>query len=110
MAQKKKKWVAFRTNTTVPAEVIGKTSNEKMQAGQPVLLPETYADHVIHEGFAVACDAPKKAEVADKVVEPQITPPAQEEPSGQTTTPGTDAADKEPTAALDLAPPAASAT
>ena len=60
MAQNQKKWVAFRTNATVPASVIGGERNQKMQVGQPVQLPASYADHVVHEGFATFCDAPKK--------------------------------------------------
>ena len=59
MAQPKKKWVAFRTNAIVPAAVIGANADRKMQVGQPVQLPATYADHVVHDGFAEFCDAPK---------------------------------------------------
>ena len=62
MAKSKKKWVAFRTNATVPAEVIGAEKDQKMQVGEPVLLPADYADHVVHEGFAEKSQAPKKSE------------------------------------------------
>ena len=60
MAQPKKKWVAFRTNATVPAEVMGEEVDQKMQVGEPVLLPAAYADHVVHDRFADFCEAPKK--------------------------------------------------
>lgn len=60
MAQPKKKWVAFRTNATVPAEVMGQEVDQKMQVGEPVLLPASYADHVVHDRFADFCEAPKK--------------------------------------------------
>ncbi|TDE34131.1 hypothetical protein [Antarcticimicrobium sediminis] len=61
MAQPKKKWVAFRTNATVPAEVMGEEVDQKMQVGEPVLLPASYADHVVHDRFADFCKAPKKS-------------------------------------------------
>lgn len=61
MAQSKKKWVAFKTNAAVPADVMGEKEDQKMQVGEPVQLPEAYADHVVHDGFAAFCDAPKKA-------------------------------------------------
>lgn len=60
MAQAKKKWVAFRTNATVPAAVTGDTEDRKMQVGAPVQLPADYADHVVHDRFADFCDPPKK--------------------------------------------------
>ncbi|KEP69655.1 hypothetical protein DL1_03280 [Thioclava dalianensis] len=66
MAQPKKKWVAFRTNTPVPAAVIGAKADQKMQAGQPVQLPAAYADHVVHDGFAEFCDAPKAPDLGPK--------------------------------------------
>lgn len=65
MAQAKMKWVAFRTNTTVPAAVIGAKKDQKLQVGKPVELPAAYADHVVHDRFADFCDpdeaGPKKA-------------------------------------------------
>ena len=61
MAQTKNKWVAFRTNITVPAAVIGEEKDRKMQVGKPVQLPAGYANHVVHDRFADFCDAPKKA-------------------------------------------------
>lgn len=60
MAQTRKKWVAFRTNAMIPASVVGGGKDRKMQAGEPVQLPEAYADHVVHDGFAVFCDALRK--------------------------------------------------
>lgn len=60
MAQSKKKWVAFKSNATVPADVLGEDEDQKMQVGEPVQLPEAYADHVVQDGFAAFCDAPKK--------------------------------------------------
>lgn len=61
MAQQKKKWVAFKTNAIVPGDVLGEAKDQKMQAGDPVQLPEGYAGHVVADGFASFCDAPKKA-------------------------------------------------
>lgn len=61
MAQSKKKWVAFKSNATVPGDVMGEDKDQKMQVGEPVQLPEAYADHVVQDGFAAFCDAPKKA-------------------------------------------------
>lgn len=60
MAQSKKKWVAFKSNATVPGDVMGEDKDQKMQVGEPVQLPEAYADHVVQDGFAAFCDAPKK--------------------------------------------------
>lgn len=60
MAQSKKKWVAFKSNATVPADVVGEKTDQKMRVGEPVQLPEAYADHVVQDGFAAFCDAPKK--------------------------------------------------
>lgn len=62
MAQSKKKWVAFKSNTTVPGNVMGEGKDQKIQVGEPVQLPEAYANHVVQDGFAAFCDAPKKAE------------------------------------------------
>lgn len=61
MAQTKKKWVAFKSNATVPGDVLGEDKDQKMQVGEPVQLPDAYADHVVQDGFAELCDAPKKA-------------------------------------------------
>lgn len=61
MAQTKKKWVAFKSNATVPGAVMGEKEDQKMQVGEPVQLPEAYANHVVQDGFASFCDAPKKA-------------------------------------------------
>ena len=60
MAQNPRKWVVFRTNATVPASVLDAYKDQKMQVGKPVKLPATYADHVVHEGFADFCYAPEK--------------------------------------------------
>lgn len=60
MAQSKKKWVAFKSNTTVPGSVLGEGSDQKMQVGKPIQLPEAYANHVVQDGFAAFCDPPKK--------------------------------------------------
>ena len=55
-----KKWVAFRTNATIPANILGEKEDRKVQVGEPVLVPTEYADHVIHDKFADASAAPKK--------------------------------------------------
>lgn len=60
MSKTKKKWVKFRTNATIPAKVTGDKKDHKMRVGEAVQLPGDYADHVVHDGFAVFCDAPKK--------------------------------------------------
>lgn len=61
MAQSRKKWVAFKSNATVPGDVMGEGKDQKMQVGEPVQLAESYADHVVQDGFAAFCDAPKKS-------------------------------------------------
>lgn len=93
MAQSKKKWVAFKTNATVPADVLGEKDDQKMQVGQPVQLPEAYADHVVHEGFAEFCEAPDqksspkkspaKKPASKKPVEPTEAEKAAAEKAGQ---------------------------
>lgn len=65
MAQKKK-WVAFKSNATVPADVLGAENDQKMNVGEPVQLPEGYANHVVQDGYAAFCDAPKKKPAAKK--------------------------------------------
>lgn len=60
MARTKKIWVKFKSNSTVPADVLGAEKDEKMQACEPVSLPEKYALHVIGLQIAEKCDAPKK--------------------------------------------------
>ena len=57
----KKKWVAFRTNATIPKAVLGLDENKKVNAGEPIQVPTEYADHVVHDRFAEFCDAPKRA-------------------------------------------------
>ena len=66
MAREKKKWVAFRTASIIPGKVLGEDKDRKMAIGAPVQLPASYADHVIHDGFAYACDAPKKVATDQK--------------------------------------------
>lgn len=60
MANSKKKWVAFRTNAIIPAEIAGAGRDKKVQAKTPVLLPAAYADHVVHDKFAEFCKPPAK--------------------------------------------------
>lgn len=55
----KKKWVAFRTNAIIPAAILGKDKDEKVNAGAPVHLPADYADHVVSDHFADPCEPPK---------------------------------------------------
>jgi len=61
MATAKKKWVAFRTNATIPAAVTGEDADLKVNIGAPIALPEAYADHVVHDRFADFCEPPKKS-------------------------------------------------
>ncbi|TRD16960.1 hypothetical protein [Palleronia caenipelagi] len=59
MAQSKMKWVACLSNLTVPAAVLGADEDQKMQTGVPVQLPRAYADHLIADRLAEACEAPE---------------------------------------------------
>lgn len=61
MAREKMKWVAFRTNAIIPAQVSGGDQDRKVGVGEPVQVPEGYAAHVVHDRFADECAAPKKA-------------------------------------------------
>lgn len=56
----KKKWVAFKTSAIIPKDVLGQDKDKKVSAREPVQLPGEYADHVVHDGFAERCDAPKR--------------------------------------------------
>lgn len=60
MASSKKKWVAFRSNATVPGDVLGAEHDLKAQAGEAIQLPAAYADHVVADRFAEFCDPPGK--------------------------------------------------
>lgn len=60
MATAKKAWVAFRTNAIIPASVLKTEEDKKVNAHEPVQVPEDYAEHVVHERFAVKSKAPKK--------------------------------------------------
>ena len=69
MPTPKKKWITFRGNSTVPGEVLGKEKDQKQQAGEPVLLPSSYADHVVGMRLADFCDAPKKKSAPAKPIQ-----------------------------------------
>ena len=69
MANVKKKWVAFKGNSTIPAAMAGEKKNLKVQSGEPVQVLAFYADSVVQDGIAEHCDAPKKTAVAKKPVE-----------------------------------------
>ncbi|MEH6521219.1 hypothetical protein [Sulfitobacter sp.] len=60
MASVKKKWVAFKGNSTIPADVVGEEEDLKVQAGEAVLVTVAYAKHVVADGFADYTDAPAK--------------------------------------------------
>lgn len=60
MARAKKKWVAFFGATRIPGEVAGVELGVKVQPRVPVQVTESYAKHVVDDGFAEYCDAPKK--------------------------------------------------
>lgn len=64
MTTAKKKWVTFKGNSTVPASVLKEEEEKKVNAGEPILLPGDYADHVIALRIAAECAAPKKAPAA----------------------------------------------
>lgn len=61
MAQENKKWVMFKSTARIPGEILGLDEDKRAQPGQPIQLPESYADHVVADGFAVESEAPKKA-------------------------------------------------
>jgi hypothetical protein len=60
MASVKKKWVAFKGNSTIPADVVGEEEDLKVQAGEAVLVTVGYAKHVVDDGFAKYTVAPAK--------------------------------------------------
>lgn len=60
MAQKKKKWVLFKSTTTIPADVAGEKEDKSVPKGEKGNLPEGYAEFLISSGLAESCDAPKK--------------------------------------------------
>tara|TARA_R110002049_G_scaffold45609_5_gene132988 strand:- start:2591 stop:2998 length:408 start_codon:yes stop_codon:yes gene_type:complete len=70
MANQKKKWVAFKGNLTIPAAMAGEKEDLKVQSGEPVQVPDFYADSVVQDGIAEHCEAPKKKAAAKKSVEP----------------------------------------
>ncbi|WP_068305301.1 hypothetical protein [Pararhodobacter sp. CCB-MM2] len=57
----KTKWVTFRTSIIIPGAVLGEEADRKIGVGEPVQLPEAYANHVVHERFGAFCDAPRKS-------------------------------------------------
>ena len=57
----KTKLVAFRTNSTIPARVLGLDKDKKVEPGKPIRLPTKYADHVVADGFAEYAKAETKA-------------------------------------------------
>lgn len=69
MANQKKKWVAFKGNLTIPAAMAGEDEDQKVQSGEPVQVPDFYADSVVQDGIAEHCDAPKKKTAVKKAVE-----------------------------------------
>lgn len=69
MANQKKKWVIFKGNLTIPAAMAGEDEDQKVQSGEPVQVPDFYADSVVQDGIAEHCDAPKKKAAAKKPVE-----------------------------------------
>lgn len=66
MASQKKKWVAFKGNLTIPAAMAGEKEDLKVQSGEPVQVPDFYADSVVQDGIAEHCDSPKKKPAAKK--------------------------------------------
>jgi hypothetical protein len=76
MTNAKKKWVAFKGNSTVPASVLKVEGDVKANAGEPILLPGDYADHVIGLRIAAECAAPKKAPAAKAKTAPKPGPRA----------------------------------
>ena len=70
MAGSKKKWVAFKGNVTVPAEMVGGKEDQKVQAGEAIQVPDFYADSVVQDGIAEHSEAPKKKPASKKKAEP----------------------------------------
>lgn len=60
MAATKKKWVGFKSNCLIPADMAGEKEDTRVNARKPVQVPAFYADSVVSDGFADHCDAPKK--------------------------------------------------
>lgn len=81
MTNAKKKWVAFKGNSTVPASVLKEEEDKKVNAGEPILLPGDYADHVIALRIAAVCAAPKKAPAAKASVLAAVKAAAKAKPT-----------------------------
>lgn len=72
MANAKKKWVAFKCNSIIPAEMLGEEKDRKVQVGEAIRVPDFYADSVKQYGIADFCDAPKKKPTPKKTAD--LTP------------------------------------
>lgn len=86
MAHVKKKWVAFKGNLRIPAAMAGENADKKIQAGEPVNVPEFYADSVVQDGIAKHCDAPKK-KAAGKTKTSTTSKPEPKKPEPKTPEP-----------------------
>lgn len=60
MPAEKKLWIKFKSNTPIPANVLGEDEDRRAQSGKPIQLPASYAKHVVSDGFAEFCEEPKK--------------------------------------------------
>lgn len=74
----KYKWVAFRTNSKIPAAVLGEKEDVKVNAGEPVRVPADYADHVVHDRFAEFSVAPPKPVTKKQATETTVEKAARE--------------------------------
>lgn len=101
MANQKKKWVAFKGNLTIPAAMAGEKEDLKVQSGEPVQVPDFYADSVVQDGIAEHCEAPKKKAAAKRPVEPTAEEKAAAEKATQIE--AAEAAVTDAQAALDAA-------
>lgn len=79
MATAKKKWVVFKGNVTIPADMAGEDDDTKVQAGAPTQVPAFYADSVVQDGIADHCDAPKKKAAAKQLAAKKSVEPTAEQ-------------------------------
>jgi len=61
----KSMFVAFPNGGSLPEEITG-GEEKHVPAHEPVRVPQAYGEHLIHDGFAYAADAPKKGDGSKK--------------------------------------------
>lgn len=60
MSKKDMMWIAFPNGGIIPAAVMGEEDDRPVDAHQPVKVPSTYGEHLVHDRFAYETEAPKE--------------------------------------------------